>query len=77
MIRASKILSVLAFLAVLSATSTVRADDADNRLVIVNGNSGHVIYDDGRDDLFCVKRRHFLGYNYYGHRVFRRTMSCR
>ncbi|HEY6257116.1 MAG TPA: hypothetical protein VIY51_15130 [Xanthobacteraceae bacterium] len=51
---------------------------ADNdRLVIVNGNSHRVIYDDGRDDLFCVTRLYVAGYNQYGHPIYRRTMHCR
>ena len=50
---------------------------ADGRLMIVNGNSGHVIYDDGRDDLYCVTRRVTVGYDYYGRPVRRRTMNCR
>jgi hypothetical protein len=52
------------------------ADKSQNsKLLIVNGN--HVIYDDGRNDLFCVTRRHVVGYNYYGRPIFRRTMRCR
>jgi hypothetical protein len=77
MIRASKILSALALLAAASAANVAQAEDASDRLMIVNGNSGHVVYYDGRDDLFCVTHRHLLGYNYYGHRVYRRSMHCR
>jgi hypothetical protein len=47
------------------------------RLLIVNGNTGHVVYDDGRDDLFCVTRRYVKYYNYHGRPVYRRTMRCR
>ena len=50
---------------------------AQDRLLIVNGNSGHVVYDDGRDDLFCVTRRYLAYYNYYGRPVYRRTIRCR
>ena len=50
---------------------------ANDRLMIVNGNSGHVIYDDGRDDLFCVTRRVIVGYNEWGYPIRRRTMHCR
>ncbi len=61
--------------------SAAHADEdaaaASDRLVIVDGNSDQVIYDDGYDDLFCVTRSHFVGYNYYGHRVYRRRMRCR
>lgn len=77
MIRASKIVSTLAFLATLSSAGAARAGDANDRLMIVNGNTGHVIYDDGRDDLFCVTHRHVVGYNEYGRRIWRRTMRCR
>ena len=49
----------------------------DDRLLIVNGNTGHVIYDDGRDDLFCVTRRVVIGYNEYGYPVRKRIMKCR
>lgn len=49
----------------------------NDRLLIVNGNSGRVIYDDGRNDLFCVTRRFVVGYNQWGHRVYRRNMRCR
>jgi hypothetical protein len=52
-------------------------DAANNRLMIVNGNTGRIIYDDGRDDLFCVTRRYFVGWYYDGRRMYRRTMSCR
>ena len=49
----------------------------DQRLMIVNGNTGHVIYDDRRDDLFCVTRLVIAGYNQYGRPIYRRTMRCR
>ena len=45
--------------------------------MIVNGNSGRVIYDDGRNDLFCVTRRYTVGYDQYGRRIMRRNMRCR
>jgi hypothetical protein len=50
---------------------------AQDRLLIVNGNNGHVVYDDGRDDLFCVTRRYVAYYNYHGRPVYRRTIRCR
>ena len=50
---------------------------ADDRLMIVNGNNGHVIYDDGKDDLFCVTRKVIVGYNEWGQPIRRRTMHCR
>jgi hypothetical protein len=60
---------------VVQATDT--ANTADNRLLIVNGNTGHVIYDDGKDDLFCVTRKVIMGYNEYGYPIRKRTMRCR
>jgi hypothetical protein len=53
------------------------ATSADDRLMIVNGNNGHVIYDDGKDDMFCVTRRVIVGYNEWGQPIRRRTMHCR
>jgi hypothetical protein len=50
---------------------------SNDRLLIVNGNTGRVVYDDGRDDLFCVTRRHVAYYDYHGRPVTRRTMRCR
>ncbi len=59
-----------------------RADDAaaaptpDARLMIVNGNTGNVIYDDGYDDLYCVTRLH-RWHDEYGYRHHYRSMRCR
>jgi hypothetical protein len=51
-------------------------DPQTNRLVIVDGATDQVIYDDGRDDLFCVTRVHrWRDEDGYRHR--RRTMHCR
>ncbi len=54
------------------------ADDgaADQRLLIINGNTHRVIYDDGHDDLLCVTRWYVTRDN-WGRRVFRRNMRCR
>jgi hypothetical protein len=79
MIRLSKTLLagvVLASLAIPAFAQDMKSD-GDSRLLIVNGNTGHVIYDDGHDDLFCVTRKRFAGYNDYGYPVHRRTMHCR
>ena len=54
-----------------------QSSSADDRLLIVNGNTGHVIYDDGSDDLFCVTRRVVIGYDEDGYPVRRRIMKCR
>jgi hypothetical protein len=59
----------------IQATDT--ANSADDRLLIVNGNTGHVIYDDGNDDLFCVTRKVVVGYNEFGYPIRKRTMRCR
>ena len=67
-----------AALATLSVSFAASANaQGNNRLLIVNGNSGHVVYDDGRNDLFCVTRRHVAYYNYYGRPVHRHTIRCR
>ncbi len=62
----------------LAATlASASAGTDDDRLLIVNGNTGHVVYDDGRNDLFCVTRRTVVGYDDWGHPVRQRTMRCR
>ncbi len=73
-----RFLQILLFgsFAVISTAGAI-AQESNQRLVIVNGNSGHVIYDDGRDDLYCVTRRHIVGYDDWGYPVRRRTMHCR
>jgi len=63
-------------LAVASA-SNAQTTSNDEKLLIVNGNTGRVIYDDGRNDLFCVTRQVFVGYSQYGRPLYRRTMRCR
>jgi hypothetical protein len=73
MIRFS--LAALTLIAALSGAA--QAQEQHDRLLIVNGNNGRVIYNDGRDDLFCVTRRHFVGYNGEGHRLYHRSMRCR
>jgi hypothetical protein len=64
----------------ISFAGAAKAQDqgqGQERLLIVNGNTGRVVYDDGRDDLFCVTRRHVAYYDYHGRPVTRRTMRCR
>ncbi|KPL52490.1 MULTISPECIES: hypothetical protein [Hyphomicrobiales] len=67
------------FVASKTFESTVSGDDlsAEDRLLIVNGNSGRVVYNDGRNDLFCVTRVVFSHYDYYGRPHYKRTMRCR
>ena len=47
------------------------------RLMIVDRNKGRVIYDDGRNDLFCVTGVYIAGYTWNGYPVYRRNMRCR
>lgn len=76
MIRAS--IAALALVATVGTTLAAQSEDsANNRLVIINGHNHHVIYDDGNDDLICVTRKHFVGWDDDGHRIYRRTMHCR
>jgi hypothetical protein len=67
-----------AAVATLAACFTTSANaQGQDRLLIVNGNTGHVVYDDGRNDLFCVTRRYVAYYDHFGRPVTRRTMRCR
>lgn len=60
-----------------TATATHTSGSDDDRLLIVNGQNGRVIYDDGKDDLFCVTRKVVIGYNEYGDPIRKRVMRCR
>lgn len=60
-----------------TATATHVSDSADDRLMIVNGKTGRVIYDDGKDDLFCVTRKVIIGYDEDGDPIRKRVMRCR
>jgi hypothetical protein len=51
--------------------------NAQDKLMIVSRNTGRVIYDDGRNDLFCVTQRFVAGYTDSGRPIVRRTMRCR
>jgi len=56
------------------------ADDqsaGQERLMIVDRNRGRVIYDDGRNDLFCVTGVYVAGYTWNGNPIYRRNMRCR
>jgi hypothetical protein len=57
--------------------ATTVSDEADDRLLIVNGKTGKVIYDDGKDDLFCVTRKVIVGYDEDGDPIRKRVMRCR
>jgi hypothetical protein len=67
---------VAAALAIPAARAQEVAPSADDRLLIVDGASDQVIYDDGRDDLFCVTRVHGWR-DWYGYRHYYRTIRCR
>ncbi len=75
--RAIAAASALLMLAAFAAATAAEAKEAQDKLMIINGNTGRVIYDDGRDDLFCVTRRYVVRYNYWGRPIHRRTMRCR
>jgi len=59
------------------ALAQTAMDEAENKLLIVDRDRGRVIYDNGRNDLYCAAGTYFIGYTYYGWPVYRRTMSCR
>jgi hypothetical protein len=69
--------TILATALLASLAMSARAEESNNRLLIVNGNSGHVIYDDGRSDLFCVTRRRVVAHDEWGRPIYRRKMRCR
>ncbi len=85
MIRASIAVAALALSAAVTPGFAGSSDSpppsaappATNRLMIINGHSGRVVYDDGIDDQFCVIRRHVVGWYDDGRRIIRRTLSCR
>jgi hypothetical protein len=60
-----------------SDTSQIPQLDSNNRLMIINRNTGRVIYDDGRNDLFCASRVYIAGYTTSGRPIYRRNMRCR
>ncbi len=59
-----------------SFAQAATADDPSARLMIVDGNTEQVIYDDGVDDLFCVTRLHRWR-DENGYRHHHRSMRCR
>jgi hypothetical protein len=75
MTRISRMIFAAALLA--SLATSAHAEKSNNRMLIVNGNNGHVIYDDGRDDLYCVTRKRFVGRDDWGRPIYRRKMRCR
>jgi hypothetical protein len=50
---------------------------SQERLMIVSRNTGRIIYDDGRNDLFCATAVYVAGYTQWGRPIYRRSMRCR
>ncbi len=75
LILTSALLSVTALGFAAEAQAAPKSGNAS--LVVVNGDTGRVVYDDGYDDAFCVTRRRFVGYDWWGNPIFRRTIRCR
>ncbi len=46
------------------------------RLMVINGNTGRVVYDDGHDDVVCIKRKKVVNYDWYGRPIYGRTVKC-
>ena len=70
--------TALTTLVLVSVSQAREASSAgQDRLMIVDGNKRRVVYDDGRNDLYCVTRRRVVGYNDYGRPIYRRNMRCR
>jgi hypothetical protein len=70
------LLLLMAPLGVVAMANPDFPDSQTNRLVIVDGATDQVLYDDGRDDLFCVTRLHHWRDD-NGVRRRHRTMRCR
>jgi hypothetical protein len=60
-----------------AAAQAPQPGDNGDKLMIINGHSGRVIYDDRHDDQFCVIRRYVVGYNDYGRPIRRSNLNCR
>lgn len=73
----TKLLAAAA-LATIAAGSIAPASASGNKkgFVVVDGDRGRVVYDDGRDDGGCVFRRAFAGYDWYGNPRFRKVYRC-
>jgi hypothetical protein len=89
MIRTSVAAAALALLATVNPGFAGQSDNAapnaaapapkasNDRLMIVNGYTGRVVFDDRQDDQFCVIRRYLVGYDDDGRRIIRRSLHCR
>ena len=60
-----------------SAEATPKSQSGKASLVVVDGDRGRVVYDDGYDDAFCVFRRVIVWNPYVGDYVIRKRMVCR
>ena len=76
MFRKILIAATLAATAAIGFGATAEAKPK-NGFVIADGDTGRVLYDDGNDDAFCVTRRRFVGFDWYGNPMFRRVTRCR
>ena len=77
----SSFLSKLVLAAALGSSAVALASTAEaapkKSLVVVDGDRGRVVYDDGYDDAFCVFRRVIVWNRYLGDYVIRKRMVCR
>ena len=69
--------ALLAVTAGFAAEAQAAPKRGNASLVIAEGDTGRVIYDDGNDDAFCVTRRRFVGFDWWGNPIFRRVVRCR
>ncbi|MDJ1158431.1 hypothetical protein QNA08_09315 [Chelatococcus sp. SYSU_G07232] len=71
--------NVLLATAVIGFAATDReARPRDRRhMAGADGDTGRILYDDGYDDLFCVRRTRLVGYDWWGRPIFRRATRCR
>lgn len=79
---AAIVFTVLAVVAAAKAEDvrperTTVANNTGDRLLILNGDTGHLVYDDGQDDLFCVTRKVVVGYNEWGFPIRKAAVQCR
>jgi hypothetical protein len=68
--------AVLATSAGTLALPSVADAKGQSRFSVVDGDTGRVVYDDGRNDGGCVFRRRFVGYDYWGNPRFRKVYHC-
>jgi hypothetical protein len=73
-----KLLLAGALVATVGTIAAITPADArkNNRFHVVDGDTGQVLYNDGRNDGGCVFRRRFVGYDYWGNPRFRKVYHC-